>query len=90
MTTNRITTVWQDGRGPRVEVRHTRFIESHTTLCGLGTEHTRNYSKWPSTGADKRCDRCQHQLDLLNAQWAAERAEDRRIDSANFPSDRSW
>ena len=109
MTTT-ITTVWADhiprGGKPH-EIRHTRQIDSHVTLCGLGTNLTRNYSKHPSI--DHRCQHCADVLGWINVarawdaaqdawQWPdqhaqfvqAQRAEfdidERRIDSANFPS----
>ena len=66
------TTVWSDVRGS--EVRHTRLVTSHVTLCGLGTEHTRNFVR-NSTFADVRCVPCQHELTKLNEQRFFDPAE---------------
>ena len=83
MTTT-ITTVWADHT--ENEVRHTRFIDSHVTLCGLGTNLTRNFSK--HVREDHRCARCQSELDMLNAAgvFDPEPSEERRIDSLTFPT----
>jgi hypothetical protein len=76
-----ITTVWADHLG--TEIRHTRRVESAVTLCGLGTNLTRNFVRRVSV-PDQRCQRCQVELDAINAR----RFEDTepRIDSATFPS----
>ena len=36
-----VSTVWCDLRGDTVQ--HLRLIDSAVTLCGLGSEHTRNF-----------------------------------------------
>ena len=84
-----ITTVWSDLRGE--EVRHTRRIDSHVTLCGLGTEHTRNFVRG-SQRADVRCNECAVAVARINAEaawtWPAGVGAGPRIDSANFPSNK--
>jgi len=89
-----ITTVWADHLG--TETRHTRRVESHVTLCGLGTNLTRNFSKHPRE--DHRCQRCQAEVEHINAveatrrraeaawQWPEHAGAGPRIDSLNFPS----
>ena len=65
-----ITTVWSDATARTVEVRHTRRIEAAVTLCGLGTEHTRNFVKG-NQRLDERCGTCEQAQDLEAALKAA-------------------
>ena len=60
MTTT--TTVWAD-HGDR-EVRHARLIDSHVTLCGLGTNNTRNFQR---RRGDTQCRRCGLELNRIHA-----------------------
>ena len=84
-----ITTRWSDLRGE--EIRHQSIIGSHTTLCGLGLEHTRNFVKHAATGTDVRCDVCALEVARINMEnawtWPERSGAGPRVDSANFPSD---
>lgn len=50
-----LTHRWSDLRG--VEIRHSRPVDHHVTLCGLAVEHTRDYVKG-NQRADVRCAAC--------------------------------
>lgn len=51
------TTVWQTIRNQHIE--HARRIADDVTLCGIGTEHTRNHLREADRFVDvKQCTPC--------------------------------